>query len=174
MIASSFLVLCLFFVQVAIARVLEPGKYFIQDNRGNYLGIGPVPPIYPPIDVPARLVPNHIAEKWIVDLADNGAFTISAGRGRHDDYKLVSREDVVYVSARMAPEPWTMTSAGDGKFMIQAPNRDLVYTANVDEFPHVTLQPASGEDSQRWTFVRIDRDNYWRGYRNRFCVQEEW
>ncbi|KAG0332342.1 hypothetical protein BG000_010100 [Podila horticola] len=172
--SSSLLVLSLLCLQ-AVTQAIETGRYLIQDNRGNYLGIGPVPPVFPPRDVPVRLLSSSLAEQWLVKQDTDGTVTISAGLGRPFDYKIVQRNDEIWLSAEKAPEPWSVTSVGDGKQEIKIPYGDLVFTADSDEFPQVHLRPAEGGANQKWTFLPINRDmNYHRGSSNRFCVQEQW
>ncbi|KAF9312546.1 hypothetical protein BG003_006161 [Podila horticola] len=174
--ASSLLALAALCLQVALAKI-ETGTYLIQDFEGNFLGVGPVHPIYPPPDVPARLLPPSVyAQRWLVRQNDDNTLTISVGKGYPDDYKLVSRDDVVFVSAQKDPEPWSVTSVGDNKVEIKSPYEDSVFTAEpYHREEQVRLRPARGLPNQKWNFIRVDRENiYHRGSRNRFCKQEQW
>ncbi|KAF9114035.1 hypothetical protein BGX30_006746 [Mortierella sp. GBA39] len=172
--ATSFLVLSLVAIQAVVASTIRPGTYLIQDVRSNlFLGIGPVPPIYPPIDVPLRLVPDRIAfnEKWIVREGADGGIIIFNGRGGPNDYKIASRDNDVIVSAQKAPETWDAQRVGGGPLVvaIKLPYDDKVFTTNEDEYPQVTLQPSIGEDNQQFRFIPIERELY---HRNRFTVQD--
>ncbi|KFH62580.1 hypothetical protein MVEG_11973 [Podila verticillata NRRL 6337] len=173
---SSFVVLCLLFLQVVIARTLETGTYLIVDNQGYYLGLGPVNPIYPPPDVPARLFASGThAVHWHVKQVNGGAVTISLGQGLPNDYKLVAKGDSVFASAQKTPQVWSVTSAGDFKYVIQLEYQDEVFTAHPLSEREVTLERAKGKPNQQWSFIRIDREvNYHRGSTNRFCKQEAW
>ncbi|KAG0351940.1 hypothetical protein BG005_008578 [Podila minutissima] len=168
--ASSLLALAVLCVQVALAKI-ETGYYWIVDNKGNSLGFGPVPPIWPPPDVPVRLFnPDSHPQKWYVEEAEGGLI-IRAARDR-ESYRLVSSDDVVFVSFQKAPEPWAVTSVGQARFEIKAPYQDSVFTAKPEDEFQVQLRRAEGLPNQKWTFVPMDR--YHRESRNRFCKQEQW
>lgn len=173
---SSIVVLCLLFLQVVIARSIETGTYLIVDNQGYYLGLGPVNPIYPAPDVPARLFASGThAAHWHVKKTNDGAVTISLGQGLSNEYKLVAKGDYVFASAQKAPQAWSVTSAGDFKYDIQLPYKDELFTAHPLKEHQVTLEHAQGKPNQKWSFIRIDRGtNYHRGSTNRFCKQEAW
>ncbi|KAG0034136.1 hypothetical protein BGZ82_005864, partial [Podila clonocystis] len=173
--ASSFLVLSLIAIQVVVAKAIENGIYLIQDtNSGKFLGIGPVPRVYPLMDVPVRLYPegDYFVEKWNVQQTNDGAFVIAAGRGSRDDYKIVAEDDAVYVSARKTPKEWAVTSVGDNKVEIKVPYNDAVFTADEKAFPQITLQHAQGLPSQQYRFVKVHRELYHPYQRSRFNVQE--
>ncbi|KAF9207218.1 hypothetical protein BGZ59_011281 [Podila verticillata] len=54
--ATSFLALSLIALQVVVAQTIQNGIYLIEDiDSGKFLGIGPTPHVYPPIDTPVRL-----------------------------------------------------------------------------------------------------------------------
>ncbi|KAK5828955.1 hypothetical protein F5H01DRAFT_329237 [Linnemannia elongata] len=174
--AASLIVLSLVAIQAAVASTIKPGTYLIQDSRsGLFLGIGPVPPVYPPRDVPVRLLPEQMAlhERWIVKEGDDGGIIIAAGRGGPEDYKIVRNKynNDVIVSALKAPETWEASQVGGGSLVVQIklPYEDSVFTANPNDFPQVTLQRSNGEDNQIFRFIPIDRDLY---HRNRFTVQD--
>ncbi|MEU2667650.1 hypothetical protein ABZ622_02095 [Streptomyces sp. NPDC007164] len=129
---------------------------------GTGLGIGPVPLIYPPIDVPVRNLSGPSVERWVVKPAGNGLCTIISGQGRPaepgrpGDYALVERGDDVFVSATQQPGQWTIEPAGGGKWTIGVPNRDRVITLNEDgEFPPVVLDPRNGSDAQLWDSILL-------------------
>ncbi|KAF9382064.1 hypothetical protein CPB97_007362 [Podila verticillata] len=171
--ATSLLALSLIALQVVVAKAIESGTYLIQDtDSGLFLGIGPVPTIFPPPDVPVRLFPegHHFVEKWNVKETHDGALTIFAGRGSPQDYKIVPKGDYVFVSAQKAPEAWAVESAGEGNVQIKLPFQDRVFTTELNNFHPITLQRAQGLPTQRYKFIRIDRAHY----RNRFYNQESW
>ncbi|KAG0041089.1 hypothetical protein BGZ89_007675, partial [Linnemannia elongata] len=109
--AATLIVLSLVAIQAAVAISIRPGTYLIQDTQsGLFLGIGPVPPVYPPLDAPVRLFPQDVPyyKEWIVKEGDDGGIIIAAGRGGPQDYKIVRNKynsDVI-VSALKAPETW--------------------------------------------------------------------
>ncbi|KAF9375339.1 hypothetical protein CPB97_011521 [Podila verticillata] len=171
--ATSFLALSLIALQVVVAQFIETGTYVIQDtSSGLYLGIGPVPRTFPSVDVPVRLFPegHYFVEKWNVKKDDNGAFTISSKQGVPQGYAIVSDyAGNVIVSVRKAPEAWAVQPAGEGNVQIKLPFQDEVFTTNEDKDIPITLQPAQGLDSQKYRFVRVDRQLY---HSNRFYNQE--
>ncbi|KAF9972304.1 hypothetical protein BGZ73_004581 [Actinomortierella ambigua] len=178
-VTTTFFALSLLAVQAAIVQALEDGIYRILDARGQYgLGIGPVPPVYPPIDVPLRLFQggSPFVNQWLVKRASGSEYTILDVHGGQYAYKIVPRENDVFVSAVKAPFAWTVTHAGQDAYTIKLPNDDLVVTGIVDEYPQVTLQPADGSGEQKWVFVKVDDmyPSYKKGSRNRLCVQEQW
>ncbi|KAF9112750.1 hypothetical protein BGX30_007207, partial [Mortierella sp. GBA39] len=157
-----------------VASTIRPGTYLIQDIRTNlFLGIGPVPIIYPPPDVPLRLLPEQIAlrDRWTVKEGADGGIIIFNGRGRPDDYKITYKDDIVIVSTQKAPETWDAQQVGGGPLVvaIKLPYDDRVITSNEDDFPQVTLQPSIGENNQHFRFIPIERELY---HRNRFTVQD--
>ncbi|KAG0059899.1 hypothetical protein BGZ92_006839, partial [Podila epicladia] len=172
--SSSFVVLALFILQVAFALIIEPGTYYIESDDGRVLSIGPIPFVYPPPDVPVRLLErdSRLISKWEVKPAANGAVEITT-RGDYGEfeYKIIRGEhNWVFASTQKAPQPWSVTSVGGRQFGIQLPNEDEVFTSHEYSFPQVTLEPSEGLPDQKWTFIRIDRDNnYRRGSTNRFC-----
>jgi hypothetical protein len=143
------------------ATSLEPGVYVLHSAgaaRGSVLGIGPVPLVYPPLDVPARYFDGGAyGERWVVQASGDGRYTITAGQGRPDDYSLTSRGDTVIVSARQRPvAQWSIEPAGDGRWTIAAPGDDAVVTLQRDEVPQLILVPRDGSADQLWDFYRID------------------
>ncbi|KAG9069613.1 hypothetical protein KI688_010517 [Linnemannia hyalina] len=173
--ATSFLVLSLVAIQAVVASTIRPGTYLIQDTRTKlFLSIGPVPRLYPSIDVAVRLFPESspFLEPWTVkEGADGGIIVISARSGVPDKYRITSKENAVIVSVQKKPETWNTEQVGEGPLVvaIKMPYDDKVFTANEDEFPQVTLQPSIGEDNQRFRFIPIERELY---HRNRFTVQD--
>ncbi|KAF9299617.1 hypothetical protein BGZ74_008840 [Mortierella antarctica] len=170
--ASSLFVLSLLALQVAIVKAIDNGIYLIEDIYGGRLGLGAIPDIYPRPDVPVRVFErdSHFVEHWKVKNADDGALTISvANGGAHDGYKIIAEGDYVFASTEKHADTWSVTSVGGDQVQIKVPYKDEVFTTGHYEF--VTLQPAQGLPSQKWNFIRIDRELY---HRNRFCVQESW
>ncbi|KAG0080176.1 hypothetical protein BGZ93_003003, partial [Podila epicladia] len=169
--ASSLLVLSLLALQVAIVKAIENGIYVIEDSFGHGLGLGPIPHIYPPPDVPVRIFDrgSHFVEHWKVQNVANGDVIISGVRRGHEDYKIVSKGDYVYVSTQKHDDAWSVTSAGGNQVDIKVPYKDEVFTTGIVEHDIVTLQHSQGLPTQKWNFIRIDRELY---QRNRFCVQE--
>ncbi|KAK5828957.1 hypothetical protein F5H01DRAFT_329240 [Linnemannia elongata] len=172
--AASLIVLSLVAIQAAVASTIRPGTYVIQDSRsGLFLGIGPAPPVYPPLDIPVSLLPPNspFSKEWIVKEGDDGGIIIAAGRGNPEGYKIARYENEVIVSAGKAPETLETSQVGGGSLVVQIklPYEDSVFTANPNDFPQVTLQRSNGEDNQIFRFIPIDRDLY---HRNRFTVQD--
>ncbi|KAF9273020.1 hypothetical protein BGZ74_004941, partial [Mortierella antarctica] len=81
--SSFFVVLALLFLQVALALSIEPGTYYIESDDGLLLSVGPVPLIYPPMDVPVRLFErgSPFVTKWEVKSAEDGGLLISTRSG---------------------------------------------------------------------------------------------
>ncbi|KAF9901003.1 hypothetical protein EC991_006619 [Linnemannia zychae] len=176
--AASVIALSLVAIQVAVASTIKPGVYLIQDLRTNlYLGIGPVPPVYPPLDVPLRLVPENVAfyDKWRVSEGEDGGIIISSGRGGPDDYKIVNKDDAVFVSAVKSPEVWEASRIGGERLdvEIKLQYKDRVFTSDKDGFPQVTLKRAVGEDNQHFRFIPIEREHMRELYHHsRFTIQD--
>ncbi|KAF9328162.1 hypothetical protein BG006_008608 [Podila minutissima] len=169
--ASSLFVLSLLALQVAIVKAIDNGIYLIEDNYGGRLGLGAIPDIFPRPDVPVRVFErdSHFVEHWKVKKADDGALTISVASGAHDGYKIIANGDYVFASTEKNADTWSVTSVGGHQVEIKVPYKDEVFTTGHYEF--VTLQHAQGLPSQKWSFIRTDRELY---HRNRFCVQESW
>lgn len=147
------------------AEIPESSRYVIHNAgspAGTSLGIGPVPLIYPPIDVPVRNLSGYSVERWVVKPVGNGLYAITAGQGRPaepgrpGDYALVERGDDVFVSAVQEPGQWAIQPAGGGKWTIGVPNSDRVITLNEEGgFPPVVLAPRDGSVAQLWDSVRV-------------------
>ncbi|KAF9371176.1 hypothetical protein CPB97_002187 [Podila verticillata] len=170
--ATSFLALSLIALQVVVAQAIPNGLYLIQDvDSRKFLGIGPTPHVYPPIDAAVRLFPegDRFVQPWRVEEAEDGAVIISAAGNSPKGYNIVSMEGDVFVSARKEPELWAVESAGQGEVVIKLPYENKVFTSYPYEFPQIVLRPAEGLPNQRYRFVRIDRELY---RSNRFNVQE--
>lgn len=140
------------------AASLESGEYVIHSAgsaTGSALGVGPVPLVFPPMDVPARYVEGGtFVERWVVTAAGDGRYTITAAPGREDDYSLTPKLNDVYVSARTRPvAQWSILPAGDGSWTI-ADGVDRVVTVQKYEYPQLVLAPMDGSADQRWTFTR--------------------
>ncbi|MCX4846029.1 hypothetical protein [Streptomyces sp. NBC_00893] len=148
------------------AEVPESSRYVIHNvgsAEGTGLGIGPVPLIYPPVDVPVRYLSGPLVERWVVRPVENGLYTITAGQGRPaepgrpGDYALVERDGAVFVSATKHPGRWAIQPAGGGRWTIGVPNGDRVITLNEDdEFPPVVLAPRNGSEDQLWDSVPVE------------------
>ncbi|GJJ73088.1 hypothetical protein EMPS_05446 [Entomortierella parvispora] len=158
----GFIALTLICLQ-GVFGFIEPGTYLIQTIDDKYLSIGPVPPVIPPLDIPARLSARPRDHLWEVRPADDGGYTIREVQRRRrgeptNVYGLNRNEDeAVILSARKAPQSWAVDSAGEGLFTIGVVNQDSLATVNEDEYPPIILQPANGSPDQRWRFVRVDR-----------------
>ncbi|MFC8723615.1 RICIN domain-containing protein [Streptomyces bacillaris] len=133
------------------------GTYAIRNTAseaGAGLGVGPVPLVYPPLDMPARHLPEPMAERWVVTPVEGG-YTIVAGAGRPGgdggpgDYALIERDGDVYVSATKAPGVWSVEPAAGGGWTIGVPGQDLVATlAADDDVPQITLAPRTDSPAQ--------------------------
>ncbi|KAF9302312.1 hypothetical protein BG003_002435 [Podila horticola] len=171
--SSSFVVLALFFLQVAFVLAIEPGTYFIQDFEGRFLGVGPVPRSTTPPDVPVRLFKSihPFADRWEVK-AQDGEVVIST-RNPSGQFNLIAGHGLVLASAEKTPELWSVNSAGGGRQVIKLPYNDEVFTSVPGPVPAlVRLLPSEGQEEQLWTFIRIESEsNYHRGPTNRFCLQ---
>ncbi|KAF9366674.1 hypothetical protein CPB97_006737, partial [Podila verticillata] len=161
---------------VVVAQMIPSGMYVIEDvNSGKFLGIGPTPLVYPLPDVPVRLFQrgHPFVERWLVEGAEDGAVIISAAGNSPKGYKIVTKEDAVFVSTQKEPQLLAVEPAGMGEVVIKLPNEDRVFTSllysSPDKLPEIFLQPAEGLPNQRYRFLRIDRDLY---RSNRFNVQE--
>ncbi|MFE7466763.1 hypothetical protein ACFU6R_22035 [Streptomyces sp. NPDC057499] len=144
------------------AAVAAQGEYVIHNvasEPGSGLGIGPVPLIYPPIDVPLRYFGGQFVERWTVKAVGSDRYTISAGPVQPGRYAFVQREGAVYVSATKKPGEWTIESAGNGRYTIGVPGADRVATLDRDGNPQVTLAPRHGSPTQLWEFERVDIDD---------------
>ncbi|MFD5188011.1 hypothetical protein ACFWMU_07600 [Streptomyces sp. NPDC058357] len=147
------------------AEIPEAYRYVIHNVGspvGTGLGIGPVPLIYPPIDVPVRYLSGGFVERWVVKPVGNGLYTIIAGQGRPaepghpGDYALVERGNDVFVSATKQPGQWAIEPARGGKWTIGVPDSDRVITLNEGgDFPQVVLAPRDGSVAQLWDSVPV-------------------
>jgi hypothetical protein len=148
--------------QQRAAAGLESGVYVIHSAGsapGSALGIGPVPLVYPPIDVPVRYFDGGgFVQRWIVQAIGDGRYTITAVPGAPDSYSLTPRGYDVFVSARTRPvAQWLIQPAGEGTWTIAAPDGDdTVITLQRDEFPPLVLAPQDGSADQLWNFTRLD------------------
>ncbi|KAF8986574.1 hypothetical protein BGZ52_008559 [Haplosporangium bisporale] len=173
--ATSFLALSLIALQVVVAQTIQKGIYLIQDtDSGKFLGIGPTPHIYPPIDTPVRLFNERdpFVQHWRVEEAKDGAVIISAAGSSPQGYNIVSKGDYVFVSAQKEPELWAVESSGQGEVQVKLPFNDKVFTSYPGSSPFdskILLEPAQGSRNQRYRFVRLDRELY---HGNRFYNQE--
>ncbi|KAF9913038.1 hypothetical protein EC991_005906 [Linnemannia zychae] len=152
---SVLAVLSLFVQAAVVSADIEPGTYIIR-SEGGPLAVGPVPLIWPPPDVPARIMSN-MADRWNVVKNKDGFFTISELRG---GYKIVERrENDVFVSQKVEPPlAVAVQSAGDNKYTISVADKDRYFTYSSEKFPPITLEPASGADVQKWTFINVGRE----------------
>ncbi|KAG0277961.1 hypothetical protein BGZ95_005010 [Linnemannia exigua] len=156
----SSLLLAFITFQVVVARTIKSGTYLIQDVKGAFLGIGPVPDVNPLPDTPVRLFEqdSRFVQRWLVK-EQNGAFAISMGHGRPDDYKIVPKGDFVIVTTEKNTDVWSLESSDEKEVVIRSPYSDLVFTTDNDHF-QLTLQPDQGLAEQRFRFIRIERDVY--------------
>ncbi|MFF2010155.1 hypothetical protein ACFVWY_13925 [Streptomyces sp. NPDC058195] len=139
-----------------------PDAYVIHNvasEPGSGLGIGPVPLVYPPVDVPLRYFGGQFVERWTVKEVAPDRYTISAGPAQPGRYAFVRKEDAVFVSATKKPGEWTIESAGNGRFTLGVPGADRVATLDRDEVPQVTLAPRHGSPTQLWEFERVDLED---------------
>lgn len=175
--SSSLLgVFALLLVLQGVFAFIEPGRYLIITEEERFLSIGPVPLVWPPIDVPARLLDRRFHdEAWEVREVEGG-YTIRQPGDRPGVYGLVQRDDAVFVSATSESQTWAVNNAGNGLYTIGAANEDLLFTQSPDKFPQVLLTPSDGSNNQRFRFVQIERDPrafgrlYRKGRFNRQCA----
>ncbi|KAG0273843.1 hypothetical protein BGZ95_010341 [Linnemannia exigua] len=174
--SSSFLgvlVLALVVLQGVLAYI-EPGRYLILTEDNRFLSVGPVPHVYPPLDVPARIFDNRfLNEAWEVRQAEGGYIIRQTG-DRQDTYGLISRNDDVFVSVLSKPRTWVVNRADRDLYTIGVTDQDLLFTQSPDDSLRVLLAPASGSRGQRWRFIPIERDSdaFGRLYgKSRFNVQ---
>ncbi|KAF9304807.1 hypothetical protein BG003_001541 [Podila horticola] len=139
--SSSFIVLALFFLQVAFALAIEPGTYLIQDFTGRFLGVGRAPG---PPEVPVRLFDRGsvIPERWEVK-AQDGEVVIST-RSPFGQFNLITSRGLVFASALKTPELLSVNSAGGNRQVIKLPNSDEVFTS-IPYDDIVRLQPSEGQ-----------------------------
>lgn len=90
---------------------IQPGKYIIQSRKDseNFVGVGPVPLIYPPPDVPLRSLPSsmkvrssifptyyshltRLQDVWEVKAVDGGELTF--GSPRPQGYNIITKDNV--------------------------------------------------------------------------------
>ncbi|KAF9913035.1 hypothetical protein EC991_005903 [Linnemannia zychae] len=140
---------------VVVSAALEPGVYVIRSEDGS-LAVGPVPLIYPPPDVPVRVL-DFMEDRWNVAKNADGHYTISELRG---GYKVVERrEKEIFVSQKLdSPLTLAIEPAGGNQYTISIPSKDRFFTYKSTEFPPITLEPADGADDQKWTFINADRE----------------
>ncbi|GJJ73084.1 hypothetical protein EMPS_05442 [Entomortierella parvispora] len=171
----GLLVLTLICLQGVFAYIPE-GLYEIQTLDNEYLSIGPVPPVFPPMDVPARLSDRRRGDEiWEVLRSNDGGYTIRQRGDPKWAYGL-NRDDngAVIVSSRKAPQTWAVDKAGPDVHTIRVVNEDKLFTAKRDDFPQVVLRPADGSGEQLWRFIPFSDDWNARGGmygKSRFNVQ---
>ncbi|CAE6397915.1 unnamed protein product [Rhizoctonia solani] len=139
---------------------IQPGTYMIHPtgDEGQGLGIGPVPLIYPPPSVPARILPKSMMEPFTLKPQEGNTYQLAAPK---DSWYVMPKDEYVFLIPREtsgAPQSWSVQSTGPGTYRVQLPNKDLVWTCFPEEFPQIQLKPANGSQEQSWKFVRIDRD----------------
>ncbi|KAF7346695.1 hypothetical protein MSAN_01807300 [Mycena sanguinolenta] len=131
---------------------LEPGKYTIWND-----GLHPPGPLYAysPDSLlmagPASVSPTI----WSITPSGNpgsNQYTITAS----NIGTKVSKGMIVSTTGQS--DSFTISPAGEGRFTIQVPNEDevwSVYSAGVASASNVFLQPEMGEIDSRWTFVAV-------------------
>ncbi|KAF8926928.1 hypothetical protein BGZ52_005044, partial [Haplosporangium bisporale] len=97
-----------------------------------------------------------VYERWTVEPFEEGFRIANSGTG----FWLTAHNEEVYGSSDFDPasSKWYIERAGDGKFKILRPNKDLVITAlraRPDNPVTLFLQSANGSDDQLWSFERI-------------------
>ncbi|KAG0037737.1 hypothetical protein BGZ82_001928 [Podila clonocystis] len=149
---------------------IEPGKYLIENN-GHHLGLGSIPRDGSP-EVVVILTPRDspLVEIRGVKSAGDGTFRIST-QFRSREFSILNLKNRVFASPHKAPELWAITSVGDGQVEIKLPYSNEVFTSPTFAYTPVLLMPAEGRDQQKWRFIPVERDNYYRGSNNRFCRQ---
>ncbi|KAK3844649.1 MAG: hypothetical protein J3R72DRAFT_472983 [Linnemannia gamsii] len=138
---------------MVVSAALEPGTYFIHNGDGP-LAVGPDPLIYPPPDVPVRIM-GGFNERWIVAKNANGHYTIGAYGG----YKIADKKnESVFVSHVMPALAVAVESADGNQYTISVPNEDRVFTYKADVFPQIIFEPADGSSAQKWSFMSAERE----------------
>ncbi|KAG0374976.1 hypothetical protein BGX24_009689 [Mortierella sp. AD032] len=138
---------------MVVSAALKPGTYFIHNEHGP-LAVGPVPLIYPPPDVPVRIM-SGFTERWTVAKNADGHYTISAYGG----YKIADKKKgSVFVSHVMPALAMAVESAGGNQYTISVPNEDRVFTYKADDFLQVIFEPADGSSAQKWSFMSAERE----------------
>ncbi|KAG9082266.1 hypothetical protein FS749_006986 [Ceratobasidium sp. UAMH 11750] len=135
---------------------IDQGKYLIRGNTDsdrNFVGTGPVPPIYPPPDSPLRGVPAGMKDLFTVRRSGDSTYTLNirdrvVGYYRDNDMVMVKNGE---------PQDWAIEPAGGDRYYICVPDADLCWTLSDDEFA-ITLKPRDGRDNQLWTFIRLFDD----------------
>jgi len=97
-----------------------------------------------------------VYERWTIERFEEG-FRLQNFGSR---FWLTARNNVVDGSSDFNPasSKWYIEPAGDGKFKILVPNKDLVVTAlrAQPDYPvTLFLEPADGSEAQLWSFERI-------------------
>ncbi|MFK0101194.1 hypothetical protein [Streptomyces sp. NPDC091040] len=147
--------------RAASAQSIATGLFLISnladDTPGSALSIGPVPPVYPPLDVPVRYLSGPLTNHWLVQRGDDGLYTISAGRGGPADYRLVERDGAVFASATQEPSRWMIQGTEDGGLTLGTPDGRLA-TLHADDVPQVTLDAPDGSPAQAWRLMQLSGD----------------
>ncbi|KAG0093634.1 hypothetical protein BGZ93_007057 [Podila epicladia] len=97
-----------------------------------------------------------VYERWAIERFEEGYRIQNTGTG----FWLTARGGEVEGASDFNPESskWYVQSAGEGKFKISAPNKDLVITTRrrQPDYPvTLFLEPARGEPEQLWSFEHI-------------------
>ncbi|KAG0084566.1 hypothetical protein BGZ92_009764 [Podila epicladia] len=154
--SSSNVVLALLFLQVTFALSIEPGTYYIENDDGLVLSIGPIPRVYPPPDVRVRLLErgSRDVNTWKAKLAEDGG-VVTMARGKYSEYRTTRGDaNQVFMSIQKAPQTWSVNSVVGGKFVgIKLPNDNKVIIPTKIRFLQATLQLADGLPDQKREFI---------------------
>lgn len=147
-----------FFVVLLVATTSEAaGIYRIYNGNSwakNFPAGGGRPPFFTGVIVDDIFA--SVYERWTVERFEEGFRIANSGTG----FWLTARNKEVDGSSDFdsASSKWYIEPAGNGKFKILAPNKNLVITAlraRPDYPVTLFLQPADGSDAQLWSFERI-------------------
>ncbi|CAE6474732.1 unnamed protein product [Rhizoctonia solani] len=130
---------------------IREGRYFIQsaDDKGDFVGTGPVPRVWPPFPSPLK----HLPENWkdvfeIKSLGDKYTITHKT-LGLHVGYD----DDNLVRLIRMGgvPQPWCIEKTGHGAYCIKHPDSNKCWTTTQEDYgPMIKLEGESGAPSQGW------------------------
>ncbi|CAE6474743.1 unnamed protein product [Rhizoctonia solani] len=133
---------------------LSEGVYLIRSlgSDNSFVGVGPIPLIYPPPPAPLRCTPATMRDPIGLKPAD-GKYILEHKGIR---YAIGSDEEgrVKLISGGGGGIKWTIDRSGEGSFRIKDPDSDRYWTAP----KIITLQGENGGPKQEWEFENADDD----------------